>query len=335
MEKVLIVSSTGMGDCLWGTPAIRAIKKTFPDAEVDLVVNSNWQPLFECNPYLHKIFEYREQWYRQPLLGLQLFGRHYDAIFIFHANRNFKRMLPWLRLIPVWCHQNLDWVAESHRIKLDIPIHGIQRRLSMLEKHGVKPDGGQMEIFFDHATMNQSQRVLQAHNFISGKYVYLNLGASVERKRWMVERFSELARRILDTTSWNIVLGGGGEEDKKRAFTIMKQLNSTRVITDCSQPLRVSAAYISEAGLMVTSDTGPMHIGFAVKTPIVALFGTMSSTLSGPYVIPDHLCKVITIDPDEQNYDEETNPGELHFRSITVDKVWEQVEKMIQANSNP
>jgi ADP-heptose:LPS heptosyltransferase len=335
MKKVLIVSTTGMGDCLWGTPAIRAIKKTFPDIEVDLVVNSNWKPLFEFNPHLNKIFEYHEQWYRQPLLGIQLFGRHYDKIFIFHANRNFKRMLPWLGSIPVWCHQNLDWVAEPNRIKLDIPIHGIQRRLSMLEKHGVKPDGGQMEVFFDQATMNHSQRVLQTHDLIAGKYVYLNLGASVERKRWMVERFSELAKRILDTTSWRIVLGGGGEEDKKRAFTIMKQLNSPRVMTDCSEPLRVSAAFISEAGLLVTSDTGPLHIGFAVKTPIVALFGTMSPISSGPYEIPDHLCKVITIDPEGKNCAEETNPGELHFGSITVDKVWEQVEKMIQENSNP
>ena len=54
MEKVLIVSSTGMGDCLWGTPGIRALKKTFPEMEIDLIVNPTWKSLFEFNPYLTK-----------------------------------------------------------------------------------------------------------------------------------------------------------------------------------------------------------------------------------------------------------------------------------------
>ena len=64
MKKVLIVSATGMGDCLWGTPGIRALKKTFPEVKIDLVVNKTWKPLFEFNPYLNQIFTYREQWYR-------------------------------------------------------------------------------------------------------------------------------------------------------------------------------------------------------------------------------------------------------------------------------
>ena len=329
MEKVLIISSSGMGDCLWGTPGIRALKKTFPEVEIDLVVNRAWKPLFEFNPYLNKIFAYREQWYRQPFLGIQLLGRHYDAIFIFHANRNFKRMLPWFRSLPVWCHQNLDWIPEPHRVKIDIPVHGIERRSIMLEKLGVKPDGGQMEIFFDQNTLDESQQILRDHSFSPGKYVYLNLGAAVESRRWMVDRFTELAKRILETTSWNIVLGGGPDE-KGRGLTILDQLDTSRVMEVCSQSILVNASIISKAGLMVTSDTGPMHIGFAVRTPVVALFGTICPIGSGPHEIPDSLCRVINFDREEV---EGPDPGEFHFRSITVDKVWEQVEKLLAENS--
>ena len=56
--RVLLVSTTGMGDCLWGTPGIRALKKTFPEIEIDLVVNKSWKSLFDFNPYLNSIFEY-------------------------------------------------------------------------------------------------------------------------------------------------------------------------------------------------------------------------------------------------------------------------------------
>ena len=207
MKKVLIVSVTGMGDCLWGTPGIRALKKALPEVAIDLMVNLPWKPLFEFNPHLNQIFEYRSQWYLQPFLGVQLLGRHYDAIFIFHANRNFKRMLPWLRSLPIWFHQNFDWIPESHRVKIDGPVHGIQRMLALLKRFGVKQDGGQMEIFFNQATLDKSQQILKAHGF--SQYVYLNLGAAVESRRWMVDCFIELANRILKTTSWNIVLGGG------------------------------------------------------------------------------------------------------------------------------
>ena len=328
IERVLVVSTTGMGDCLWGTPAIRALKKTFPALDIDLVVNKTWRSLFDFNPYLNHIYEYSSQWYLQPILGLKLFGRNYDAIYIFHTNRDFRRMLPWLPSVPIWTHQNHDWIPESHRMKIDDKVHGIQKKLIMLEKFGVKSDGGQMEIFLDQATLDSSTKLLKKHNFVAGEYVYLNLGASSERKRWMVDRFKELASRILKETSWNIILGGG-PNDKNRAQKIAKELNTARVVEVCSQPILVNADIISKARLMVTSDTGPMHIGFAMKTPIVALFGTTSLVGCGPVEIPGHLFRVITIDPESKEYVEEQDPGELYFRCITVDQVWRKVEELL------
>ena len=86
----------------------------------------------------------------------------------------------------------------------------------MLEKLGVKADGGQMEIYFNQVTLDKSQQILKTHGFSPGKYIYLNLGAAVESRRWMVDHFIELAKRILNRTSLNIVLGGGPDE-KRRA----------------------------------------------------------------------------------------------------------------------
>ena len=149
----------------------------------------------------------------------------------------------------------------------------------------------------------------------------------------MVERFSELASRILKKTPWNIMLGGGGSEDHKRSLAILSQLNSPRVSTDCRYSLMVSACIISQARLMVTTDTGPMHIGFAVRTPVVGLFGTFSPMSTGPYEIPDHLCRVITIKPEDQISFDEEKLGESHFKGITVDRVSEQVEKMLAKSS--
>jgi len=332
MKKILIVSTTGMGDCLWGTPGIRALKKTFPKLEIDLLVTSPWKSLFEGNPYLNEILEYHSEWYRQPILGIHLINKQYDLIFIFHANKNLKRMLPWFRSTPIWCHQNHLWVPESNRIKITSDIHGIQRRLVMLEKFGVKSDGSHMDIFFDPPTLEKADQILQASRFNSTEFAYLNLGAALESRRWMVDRFIELSKRILQATSWSIVLGGGPQE-KKSALDIFNCLNNPRVIEVCSEPIRVNANIITRAKLMVTSDTGPMHIGFAKKTPTVGLFGTISRN-SGPCNIPDHLCRIIKVDPVMEE-DKKPNVNKYNFEGITVNMVWKQVEKMISENSSP
>ena len=83
---------------------------------------------------------------------------------------------------------------------------------------------------------------------------------------------------------------------------------------------------------MVTYDTDPMHIVFAMWTAVVALFGTISPIGSGPHEIPDDLCRIINFDREEV---EGPDPEDFHFRSITVDKFWEQVEKVLAENSNP
>lgn len=333
MQKILIVSATGMGDCLWGTPGIRAIKKTFPDAEISLLVNSMWSSLFEGNPYINEILDYHSEWYLQPVLGIKLIKKHFDVIFIFHANKNLKRMLPWFRSSPIWCHQNFLWVPESNRVRIEGDIHAIQRRFVMLEKFGVKPEGSHMEIFFDPLTLKKSEQILQSPGFNSREYVYLNLGAAVESRRWMADRFIELAKKILNATSWSVVLGGGPKE-KSCALDILRNLNVSRLMEVCGQPIKINASVISKAKLMVTSDTGPMHIGFATKTPIVALFGTISPVGSGPYKIPAHLCRVITMDP-EQNVAREQNVNKFNFKAITVNIVWKEVERMIAETASP
>ena len=331
MKKILIVSTTGMGDCLWGTPGIRALKKTFPELDINLIVRGIWRPLFEGNPYVGEIFEYHNEWYRQPILGFKLFNKKYDLIFIFHANKSLKRLLPWFRSTPIWCHQDHLWVPESNRMKMEGDIHGIERRLVMVKKFGVTPDGSHMEIFFDSLTSKKADQILQAQGFNSKEFVYLNLGAAEESRRWMIDRFMELGKRILQATSWSIILGGGPQE-KKRALETLNSLNNPRVMEVCNQPLRVNANIISKAKLMVTSDTGPMHVGFATKTPVIALFGTISRN-SGPCNIPNHLCRIIKVEPTPEQA-KSPNANEFNFEGITVNMVWKQVKEMIAKNSS-
>ena len=87
VQNILVVSTTGMGDCLWGTPGIRELKKAFPDTEIDLIVKKDWLDLFKHNTHLQNVYPYQNRWYAQILLGLKLlFKSKYSHIYIFHAS---------------------------------------------------------------------------------------------------------------------------------------------------------------------------------------------------------------------------------------------------------
>ena len=94
MKKILIISTTGMGDTLWGTPAIRAFKKKFPQVSIDLLTQPQWIPLFKNNKNISNSIPYHSKWYRQILLLPNLLKSNYDHVLIFHANRNIGRILP-------------------------------------------------------------------------------------------------------------------------------------------------------------------------------------------------------------------------------------------------
>jgi hypothetical protein len=79
---------------------------------------------------------------------------------------------------------------------------------------------------------------------------------------------------------------------------------------------------------MVTADTGRMHIGFSMKSPVVDFL----ELFPGPYEIPDHLWRATTINPEEVNGNGKADWGGFYFGSIKVEQVWVQVEEMLVEN---
>jgi len=209
MKRLLVISTTGMGDSLWGTPSLRALKKSFPDADIHFLVNSHWKELFKDNPNIDRIIHYSPKWFRQPLVGLKLLRYRYDHVLIFHANKDITRLLPWLRYRSLLAHQNFAWIAEKNRVQIETLVHGIQRRLILISKIGVDPDGGQMEIFFNEADRKKASAFLDKKKLSAQSYIYINIGASGAHRRWPEDRFLELAAKILGQTNYKIILGGG------------------------------------------------------------------------------------------------------------------------------
>ncbi len=312
-----------MGDCLWGTPGIRALKKCFPSVGIDLLIQPKWQSLYYGSPYIRRLIPYHPQWYRQLLLLPQSLRIHYDHTLIFHANKDIGRLLPWLKCSSIWAHQKLPNVSPNRCIQFAQRTHPIMRRAAVLLKAGVSLDGAQMDVFLNDSDLAESINFLKQHQMAPKEFIYLNTGASLPHKQYPTDRTVLLAKHILKTTSLNIVLGGG-PNDASQIDSIENQLDQKRVTRACHRTIRANCALISQARLMITTDTGPMHIGFALKVPTIALFGPTRPEDSGPFQIEPEFYRVLrsnALDTETHASPHKSN----FFDSITVDMVWKEV----------
>lgn len=316
-----------MGDCLWGTPGIRALKKSFPGAGIDLLIRPQWESLYFGNPHIRKVIPYQPQWYRQLALLPRLLGTHYDYVLIFHANKDIRRLLPRLRCSKIWAHQNLPNLRDDQILKFQEATHPILRRGAILKKLGSESDDVQMEVFLNDKDRAEANSFLKQNQMKAKEFVYLNIGASLPHKRWPEDRMVSLAKLFLENTKLGIVLGGG-PEDTSAIEEIEHQLDQERVTHAFHRPLRANCALIDQARLMVTTDTGPMHIAFATKVPTIALFGPTRPEDSGPCQIDPQLCQVLQSTAME-NRDHAPVEESGFFDSITVDTVWVKANQLL------
>ena len=161
----------------------------------------------------------------------------------------------------------------------------------------------------------------------------MNIGGSVLYKRWPINKFILLSKTILQKTSLSIVLGGG-PEDKFRVDEINKQLDRRRVAQASHRSLIENCALISQAQILITPDSGPMHIGYALKVPTIGLFwstnneGIQRNVLNGPDYcgpldIDKSLSSVISGSFMENEMIDSKDP--MTLKIISVEDVWNQI----------
>ena len=329
-----------MGDTLWGTPAIRAVKKKYPQVNIDLLIQPQWVSLFKNNNNIHNLIPYHPKWYQQPLVLPKLLKNHYDHVFIFHANKDIARILPWLRSSSIWSHQYPDIIpglSKKQIVPIDKPVHGILRRIAMVEKIHIPSAGTHMDIFLKDDEINEAKKFLKTNNILYKGFIYFNIGGSVPYKQWPVDQFITLSNLVLNNTSLKIILGGG-PEDADRINFINHQISQERVIAATNRSLIENCALIHSAKILVTPDSGPMNIGLSLKIPTISMFwGTGTNGLirnelnnqnfCGPLNIDESLSSVLCGNFFESNKRVDSEP--LTSNLILASDVWEKMLKFL------
>lgn len=282
----LIVSTTGLGDTLWGTPAIRSLKESFPDASLSVLTSSIGAQVLEHNPNVDELFVLGPSPFFSLLRHLsQLKKRQFDAILFFHTSQ--RAVLPFCALLEApqmigtkGLNKDLDFLLTTA-----LPQkyqHEIERRLDLVRQVGAYVSDYHLELITRKEEDKKVQRFLDGHGIPSHiPIIGLHPGAKNLFKQWPPESFIEVGKKLHQHLGCQIIVSG----DQSEAILILEIASQIPGAIPMAGELDISAftALLKKMMVFITNDTGPMHMAFAAKTPTVAIFGPTDPNLCGPY----------------------------------------------------
>jgi 3-deoxy-D-manno-octulosonic-acid transferase/heptosyltransferase-1 len=295
--NILIVKLSAIGDVIHTLPSLAALRWLYPDAHITWVVEEAAADLVKNHPYLDAVLiSRRKSWskdllngqFRNPLEEMRTFmktlrQRPYDLVIDFHGLfkssiivflSGGKRKLGYDSL------QELSGLFLNEKIPEDMNKHAVDRYLDFPRYLGAKIDNVQF-ILPSHKEAEEKMRIfLDKNNLQDKEFIAINPVAYWETKLWNNENFAKLADLINNKLQMKVVFTGSEKEPIEKITSLM----TTESINSGGATTLLDLAYLyKKARIVITTDSGPMHLAAAEETPVIALFGPTDPARTGPY----------------------------------------------------
>jgi heptosyltransferase-2 len=337
-NAILVRGVNWIGDAVMTIPALRALKRSRPDARICLLVKPWVAPLFEKDPDIDEIILYSDEYHGlagKIRLARRLKEYCFDVALLFQ-NAFDAALITFLAGIKRRIGYGRDGrgFLLTDSVTFDArarELHHIDYYLNLVKQAGFHGIPDLPWLFLDIEERKNARRVLDG---LKKPLIALNPGAAYgSSKRWPPERFAEVANKIITELNGSVLLLGGPKE-AGIADDILKHVDPS-LVTPASlmnlagrTSLRELMAIIAESDVLVTNDSGPMHIGYAVGTPLVAIFGSTSPEHTGPVNRTDIVIrKSIACSPCFERECKKNNLACMDF--ITSEEVYSAVKKLV------
>lgn len=333
---MLIIEVNWLGDVLFSTPAIRAVRRANPDGYIACLVHPRGVEILEGNTAVDEIIIYDEEGIHRGIIGkirliFSLRRKRFDTVYIFH--RSFtKALIAYLS----GARQRIGYPTKNRGWLLTLPIEepdaGAHKVEYFLKLTG-QATGGAKDVAYEFL-INDSDRarakaILSGHRIAeSDKIVSLCPGGNWDPKRWPKENFARLSDMLIERCGVKVVITGGPKE-RELALEICGLMKNPAAVTCGQTSLKELGAIFEKSALVVANDTGSMHIAVATGAKVIALFGPTSSELTGPYGKGSYKVMKASVECDIPCYDMTCGDNRC-MRSISVDDVFGEASGMLR-----
>ena len=289
--KILILKPSSLGDVIQALPVLRLLKLHFPDSEIFWWIDSALAPLLEGDPDLAGVVRFERRRWASPTHWPEMFrsirslrAQNFDLVIDLQCLAR-SGAFAWLARGKFLA--GLDEVREGARGFYDLAVprksfhtHAVDWYLSVLPPLGV-PVHNHFRWLPERPAI--AAAVKKKWPVEKSRWIALQPGARWMNKRWPVESFSRLVQQLgqkFPAVRFAII---GGQDDRLLG-EIISSANPKRCLNLCGETsLLEMVEWLRLADLLVTNDTGPMHVAAALGKPLIALFGPTEPRRTGPY----------------------------------------------------
>lgn len=280
-KKILVRAPNWIGDAVMATPALSALRVSFPDAEIVVLAKPAIAAVLEAHPDIDRIIFYEKPGKDAGLFGLwrlsqSLRREGFDLAFLLQ-NAIEAALIAFFAGIPERVGFSTDgraFLLTKSAKKNKAPTHRQEAYLSLLCLVGGKVEKRVPYLLVESREREKAHEQLKATSHGGASCVIgLNPGAAYgSAKRWLPERFAQLADRLAAQFQAQILIIGGPKE-VALAETVQKEMRHQAIVMTGKTSVREMMALISQCDLFISNDSGPMHIASALRIPQVAIFG--------------------------------------------------------------
>jgi len=277
-KKILIIRLSSIGDILLTTPFIRQIRNKFPQSQIDFIIKNEFADLLSHNPNLNNIIKFDSATGTKGLKVLKnlLLENEYDYIFDLHNNLRSNYLRKGLRSnkkYRIKKNKLVQFLFVKFKINLykdTIPI--AERYLNVGKSAGVKDDENGLEVFWDKETEDSVNHILERKEIKQDEPFYaVAAGAGFYTKRWPIEYYKNFVEKIMEKYRCKVLVLGNKNDRQQGAF--LAEMDNVIDLTGQLSLLQ-STVMLSKSKALISNDTGLMHMATAVKTPVLAIFGS-------------------------------------------------------------
>ena len=301
IKRILIIKMSSVGDIVHSIPFLQSIKSALPDAEVDWLLEEEGAELIKGHKDLKKVIVFPKKRWKGMLTAGNIKGilkeskgflkdlrsHRYDLVVDLQGLLKSGIMISIVRgkrkVGFSWAREGSSLFINEGPYRISQEQHAIDRYLKALDYLGLASGNGlPIQLPISHGDRKKIERYVPKEYLRSKRLIAINPVARWKTKCWQKERFSMLSDRIFRELGYKVIFTGS-EEDKKVISDIKRDMKTDALDLSGILSLKEAAYLYSRCSILISPDTGPMHIGAAVGCRVLALFGPTDPVRTGPY----------------------------------------------------
>lgn len=298
--KILILALSGIGDALMFTPAIKELRRTYPNAKIDsIVMYSGVEDIFTRLGLLDNIYHFNfiKESYNSALKFVSRFTGEYDvSVNVYPSNRKEYNMIAFLiaakkRLAVKYRRRDFSNLGFLNNIRVEENdnLHNVEENIKLVEiLTGKKVSQiGKLQFNLTEQDLTFASNYFSSKNIReTGLFVGFHPGCSTlknhSNRRWTTKNFGLLAKELAEKNNAQVFVFGGNDEDNLKN-EVIKFSGSQNVFSVDTENLAQTAAIMKRMHVFVTNDSSLMHVASALELNVVALIGPTNLNYIHPW----------------------------------------------------